>query len=373
VTKDPYRPAPIQSARVAGNRLEQRIVRLRGAWKRLRSSVGCRRARHVAAVKVMLSVALVGCASLRPPQTVILRPGDDVARVAANAPAGSTFVLTAGVYRLQSIVPRDGQSFLGQPGTVLDGSIVLAKWRRDGAHWVADGLPEPLFKSGYCVDKKNMLCLFREDLFVNGRLMKRVGSRGALGPGRWYAEARRAYISFDPRGKTVELSVAPFAFAGNAERVTIRDITVQKYAVRAQLGAIDGDKGRDWRVINVTVRWNHGSGLRIGRGMRVEGGRYIDNGQLGIGGVGDDVVIDGVEIARNNYAGYDYGWEAGGFKFVQSANLVVRNSCIHHNFGSGLWGDWDNVGTLIETTGSSPTRGSASSTKHRGAPSFAAT
>jgi hypothetical protein len=58
--------------------------------------------------------------------------------------------------------------------------------------------------------------------------------------------------------------------------------------------------------------------------------------------------IDGVEIAFNNYAGYDPGWEAGGTKFGATTGLIVRNSCVHHNEGPGLWTDYDNIETLYE-------------------------
>ena len=55
-----------------------------------------------------------------------------------------------------------------------------------------------------------------------------------------------------------------------------------------------------------------------------------------------------MEIAYNNYAGYDGGWEAGGTKFWATTGLVVRNSCVHHNAGPGLWTDFDNIQTLYE-------------------------
>ena len=55
-----------------------------------------------------------------------------------------------------------------------------------------------------------------------------------------------------------------------------------------------------------------------------------------------------MEIAFNNYAGYKADWEAGGTKFWATTGLVVRNSCVHHNAGPGLWTDYDNIDTLYE-------------------------
>jgi hypothetical protein len=82
----------------------------------------------------------------------------------------------------------------------------------------------------------------------------------------------------------------------------------------------------------------------MGPGARISGGSYSNNGQLGIGGgFGKDIVIENVEIAHNNYAGFSGGWEAGGTKFVRVDGLVVRNACVHHNVGPGLWTDIDNI------------------------------
>ena len=96
------------------------------------------------------------------------------------------------------------------------------------------------------------------------------------------------------------------------------------------------------------MRFNHGVGIRIGTKFRLNGGSYSHNGQLGVGGLGTDSVIENVEIAYNNYAGFSAAWEAGGSKFWRAENLTVRRSCVHHNDGPGLWTDKDNKNTLYE-------------------------
>ncbi|MDP1465830.1 right-handed parallel beta-helix repeat-containing protein, partial [Klebsiella pneumoniae] len=70
-------------------------------------------------------------------------------------------------------------------------------------------------------------------------------------------------------------------------------------------------------------------------------------GQIGIAGIGDDVLIENNEIAFNNYAGYGASWEAGGTKFVRTNNLIVRGNRVHHNNGPGLWTDIDNMNSTI--------------------------
>ena len=128
----------------------------------------------------------------------------------------------------------------------------------------------------------------------------------------------------------------------------LENLVVEKYASDAQQGAIYPDRARGWRISDVTARWNHGVGLSFGPETRVSGGSFSHNGQLGIGGTGEGSTIEGVEIAFNNYAGYNSGWEAGGTKFWETKDLIVRDSCIHHNGGPGLWTDNDNIGALYE-------------------------
>ena len=90
-------------------------------------------------------------------------------------------------------------------------------------------------------------------------------------------------------------------------------------------------------------------GLSFGPKIRVEGGSFSHNGQMGIAGTGGEGSrIEGVEIAFNNYAGYNSGWQAGGTKFWATTGLVIRNTCVHHNEGKGLWTDFDNIGTIYE-------------------------
>jgi parallel beta-helix repeat protein len=60
-------------------------------------------------------------------------------------------------------------------------------------------------------------------------------------------------------------------------------------------------------------------------------------------------VIDGNEIAFNNYQdAFDMNWEAGGTKFVDTQNLIVRNNYVHDNHGAGLWTDYNNHNTLYD-------------------------
>ncbi len=289
-----------------------------------------------------------GCAlSTADDGTVVLTPGQDIQAIVARAPDGTRFRFMPGIYRQQTIYPNDRQQFIGQDGVILSGAMQLTTWTRDSGFWRSERLPRPLPFHGDCSDGRD-LCSLREDLFVDDRLYERVGSLAELGPGRWYYASRRAYLADDPTRHSVELGVTARAFDGDAEDVVLEGLIVEKYASDAQRGAIYADDGRGWRIADVTARWNHGAGLSFGANTRVTGGSFSHNGQLGIAGKGAGSRIQGVEIAFNNYAGYNPRWEAGGTKFWETTGLVVQDSCIHHNAGPGLWTDHDNIGTVYD-------------------------
>ena len=293
---------------------------------------------------VLSAFLLTTCAASA---SVTLQPRDNIQKAIDAAPEGTVFILEPGVYRLQSFIPKDEQQFIGRTGAILNGAVLLSGWRKEGGFWTRRGLPEPLRPHGRCLSK-NKTCKHREDLFLNNSLYLRVASLDDLGPGKWLYRSGVAYLKDDPSGRQVELSVTPLAVGGEAKGIVLKNLVVEKYASAAQRGAIDARDGQDWQVINVIARWNHGIGLFIGEGMHVTGGSFNHNGQMGMGGEGSGAIIENVEIAFNNYAAFSWNWEAGGTKFVRSKKLTVRNACVHHNIGPGLWTDIDNIDVLYE-------------------------
>ncbi|HEX6143511.1 MAG TPA: right-handed parallel beta-helix repeat-containing protein, partial [Geminicoccaceae bacterium] len=276
-----------------------------------------------------------------------LSPEQDVNAIIADAPAGARFVLADGLYRGFVARVNDDQAFVAEgQGAVLDGSVVLTDWERDGGFWVHD-LP-PAQPNPTAEGDPGSFALQREDLFADDRLLRPVGSTGELDGTTWHRSGDRAYVAFDPSARLMELGLLPHAFHGPGANVLIQGVTVRQYAPPGQFAAIEGVEGRGWRIVDVTAEHNHSRGLSLNHGMRVEGGHFNDNGQLGIGGPGDDVVIEGAELARNNYASHGRLWEAGGIKIVQSKGVVFRGNHVHHNDGTGVWFDWDNHEILIE-------------------------
>ncbi|MGA8184541.1 MAG: right-handed parallel beta-helix repeat-containing protein [Terriglobia bacterium] len=285
---------------------------------------------------------------------VLVRPEDNIQSLVVGHPPGTTFVITPGTYRLQSIRPKDGDTFIGQKGATLVGAALIgaSAWRQGSSGvWVAQvsGMTPQSSYRGEC-DSKHPACKYPEDLFFDSKPFTRVASLSQVGPGAWFLDysTEKAYVGSDPGGHTVEISIAQAAFWGSAGKVTIKGLAIEKYASLAGKGAINamaslngyGPVGTGWVVESNDVYLNHGVGIRASDGMTVRNNKIHDNGQMGLAGSGSNILVEGNEIYGNNYAGYAYDWEAGGVKFAMySTHVTLDSNYVHDNKGPGLHGD----------------------------------
>jgi parallel beta-helix repeat protein len=145
----------------------------------------------------------------------------------------------------------------------------------------------------------------------------------------------------------VETSVTPFAFIGTASGVTLRALTIEKFASPTHEAAING-AGAGWVIEDCEVRWNHFAGIRTVDGAVARRNFVHHNGAFGFIGSGQGIRVETNEIAYNNTLGYNAYWGAGGSKWVYTSGLVVRGNFSHHNFGVGLWTDINNQNVLYE-------------------------
>src|SRR5262245_40340781 len=85
-------------------------------------------------------MATYGPTAISPPAgAIIIHPGDNVSSIVNSAAVGTTFFFEAGVYRGVSLSPKEGQSFIGEQGAVLNGSTLLTNFTNEGSHWVIGG------------------------------------------------------------------------------------------------------------------------------------------------------------------------------------------------------------------------------------------
>ncbi len=282
------------------------------------------------------------------PSGIVVNPGDNVASIVAAAPAGSTFHLTSGVYRMQQIVPQTGDTFIGDSGADLTGATVLTNFSNVGGLWVTPFTGTAGQQNGSCLSS-SPACIYPEDLFFDNVPVQRVASLSALVAGTWYLDyvGGKVYVFNPPAGHTVELSMSRSAFRGSATNVTIQNLIVEKYAVPAQMGAIgDQNPGTGWKVINTQARLNHGAGIRVVDSGLIQDCTASNNGQEGISANGAGIIISSNTISNNNYAGFDPGWEAGGLKTASTTNLLVSGNTANANNGPGLWADINSSNTI---------------------------
>lgn len=289
-----------------------------------------------------------------PSQAVALPVGADLQAIVGRSPPTTTFCVKTGVHRAQQISPKSGQTFIGEPGAILNGAVRIdAIVERDG-HWVAVvpklALAEP---PGVCL-KSRPACKLAVRAFLDDAPLEPVLQIGDLRRGTSYLDARTGelHLADDPRGRKLEITRKSYAFWSNAAKhVTVRGLVVEKYATPSQQGAIFGDEdalASGWVIDGNEVRLNSGAGISTGDGARVLRNKIYRNGQLGISPNGTGVLIEDNDIYENNIYGFDATWEGGGVKAGRIERLTMRGNRVHDNLGSGLWCDVECRSVLFE-------------------------
>ncbi|MGI9621867.1 MAG: right-handed parallel beta-helix repeat-containing protein [Acidimicrobiales bacterium] len=286
-------------------------------------------------------------------------PGESIQAVVNANPAGTTYVIKSGVHRLQDVTPKDGDTFVGEQGSILSGAAVMTGFGREGSYWVAtESRRSTAEHRGVCEDGYSA-CQLPEQLFMDGQPLWRADSLSEVSAGSWYFDysSDKVYMADDPAGHTIEISIAEYAFSGTATDVTIRGLIIDKYANGPQTGAVNGGVGRTgseadgWVVVDNEIRHSHGEGVKLSGHMLLANNYIHHNGRLGVGGgTAENSIVENNEIAYNcESGGYAcWGWGGGGAKFAASINLVVRGNYVHHNRGPGLHTDVGAVNALFE-------------------------
>ncbi|MBN8494672.1 MAG: hypothetical protein J0M00_24920, partial [Burkholderiales bacterium] len=94
----------------------------------------------------------------------------------------------------------------------------------------------------------------------------RVTTREEVVHGAWFIdyETGTVYLADDPSEHNVEISITYFAFSGTASDVTIRNLTIEKYAGPGQVSALNGTESTNWTVEHNLIQLNHGVGIGVG-------------------------------------------------------------------------------------------------------------
>jgi parallel beta-helix repeat protein len=315
---------------------------------------------------------------------VILHPRDNVPKIVSSRPEGTTFIFTAGLYRLsEPIIPKNNDQFIGQTPcappkdacqAIINGATVIGPLATfDGTNYQVTGQRQqnPYGKDTTNCDRGWLACIRPEDLFFDSKPLRHLDSATlpTIGPGEWWFDYTNHIIYFhdDPSGHLVETSVAYMAIGGPANNVTIKYLTVEKFADLYPFGAIGQTQGAnaltqeaDWTVENCEIRLDHGFGVRVGYRIRILNNYIHDIGQTGIGGgigwraapalqsTNAGILIQGNTITHNDYAHFDSQFGAGGIKIGATSGVVVRGNIIQNNEGSGIHFDDDSGNVLVD-------------------------
>ena len=291
-----------------------------------------------------------------PAGAIILHAGDNVSAIVNAASAGATFFFEPGVYRGVSITAKDGQTFLGAQGAILNGSEVLTNWTHSGNLWVVGGQTQQGQARPEVGISGFQRAGYPETVFLDNQHLKPVDALSKVVPGTFYFDygADKIYIANDPTGHTLEAGKLVDAIHGSAQNVTVQNLIVEKYNSPIQHAAIEAG-GDGWTIKDNEVRLNYGDGIRASSvgitqdNINIIGNYVHDNGDFGMAGSGKNILVQGNEIAHNGFwAGVDPFWGAGGFKFSDTDGLVVRGNYSHDNDTYGMWTDINNIHTLYE-------------------------
>jgi parallel beta-helix repeat protein len=80
---------------------------------------------------------------------VVVLPGQSIQAAVNAKPAGTTFILKAGTHTRQSIIPKSGDVFLGEAGTVLDGQGAAYAFSKGGTPYPSNVTIRGLKITGY--------------------------------------------------------------------------------------------------------------------------------------------------------------------------------------------------------------------------------
>lgn len=194
-----------------------------------------------------------------------------------------------------------------------------------------------------------------EEVIVDARLLSRAASLESMRAGTFFADPINQHAVFiwladgsSPSKHTVEASVRPMLLEVTGSHIIVRNITFRYASNVAQQAAVN--LGGDYNLIdNCVVEYTAGVGLHLtGRHNVVRRVKSAFNGQLGMGGNGQDNLLEECALIHNNTLGYPTDWEAGGIKVVGTERFRISRCVASENNGAGFWFDLDNRDGIIE-------------------------
>ena len=274
--------------------------------------------------------------------TVALPYGADPQPIIDTYPAGTHYILAAGVHRGFELVLKEGDTLEGIEGAVMSGAELLVGWKYEAPYWVHDGPHSsvvPRYDASPLVDE--LRARYPHDLFVNDvPLLQKLNRDELIDSASWFYDydADKVYIKVSPTNQRIELSgLCRFGLRTNATGVKVKNVKFEKYATVHQSGAVE--LGPAAIVENCIVLGSHSVGIRVTSNSTVKDSQFLWNGNAGFHNGGDSTLIERNEFAYNGWAGFKGDWSRGGLKVPSLSNSIIRRNYSHHNTGPGIWFD----------------------------------
>jgi parallel beta-helix repeat protein len=295
-------------------------------------------------------------------------PFRTMAAAARAAKPGDTVRIAPGVYREAVLLDHGGEA--GAPITfeaavagevVVSGADVLTGWVRETGGkpiyttvWTHDFIARPSLQgieARMRGSQKPVAPVHCAEMFIcQGRPLRQVLTASELAPGtffvNWDADTVSVFLpdGGDPNVYPVEGASRATLFAarreGGAPHIAAKGIVFRHGATWAQQALVICSA--NWQLEDCVFEWSNGRGLTLRDGARILRCIGQDNGQMGFGGGGRDVLVKDCTLRRNNWKGYNVSWEAGGCKFVKVDGMRLENMTSYENTGHGIWFDIDN-------------------------------
>ena len=308
-----------------------------------------------------------------------IHPGTPIQQVVNQNPAGTRFVLKAGIHTRQTVTPKDRMEFRGEPGAVLDGqdvtrfafnggatavqirdleitryssdSILGAIQGYDAYEWTLEHL-NVHHNAGYGANLRGRFMVLGGTFHHNGRL----GIGVTQGTGAVIDGVNMSYnnpnVRFDPLWE-----------AGGIKISLSSDVTVRGCHVHDNVGPgiwYDGEN-RGSVIADNIVRDNTHVGImyEISQAGTIKGNTVSGNGTVHKGVYGSGILIvssQDVEVHDNVLSGNSNGIVAhreargsGTFGVREVRNLWVHDNDIDQRFGSSGMLDFIGDNAMLRT------------------------
>ena len=116
-------------------------------------------------------------------QTVNVSTTANLQALVTQYPGATTFSLAPGIHRLQTVIAKSGDSFVGQTGAIISGAALLTSFTQSASYWTAkvSGVTQASSYPGVC-GPTHPTCMYPEDLFFDDVPKTRVTSVAASLP-----------------------------------------------------------------------------------------------------------------------------------------------------------------------------------------------